>query len=102
MFINAQIERRLVDFGSQADPEKQQQTWQKATLLHDSMPWRAADRNEEWIFWFHKMQLNNVDMNDVEHHDHYFNRTDMAMAAAAAATALQTLCFPGTVNLITH
>lgn len=68
--------------------EVQQQIWQQATLLHDSMPWSAAERNEEWRYWFNKMKLNTINLNDINHHDHYFNRTDMAMAAAAAGLGI--------------
>lgn len=66
------------------NPQQQAKIWQEATLLHDSMPWKNAEINEEWSFWLTKNSMNTIDLNKIDHHDHYFNRTDMAMAAAAA------------------
>ncbi len=61
----------------------QLQNWQQATLLHDAMPWRNASRHFEWQFYF-KQQGLEVDSN----RGYYFNRTDMAMAAAQAGLGI--------------
>lgn len=53
--------------------------WRQVTLLHDAMPWRDARPDFEWHYWFENMNLKA----DSEQ-GHYFNRTDMAMAAAEA------------------
>ncbi|ELR66632.1 Glycine cleavage system transcriptional activator [Photobacterium marinum] len=53
--------------------------WRQVTLLHDAMPWRDARPDFEWRYWFENMNLKA----DSEQ-GHYFNRTDMAMAAAEA------------------
>ena len=53
--------------------------WQEITLLHDAMPWLGAERNDEWKYWF-KMVGTKTECSQ----GHYFNRTDMAMAAAEA------------------
>lgn len=54
--------------------------WQDVTLLHDAMPWQGAQKDQEWQGWFDSMGLK------LSHspQGHYFNRTDMAMAAAEA------------------
>ncbi|TDR76195.1 LysR family transcriptional regulator [Photobacterium lutimaris] len=54
--------------------------WQNVTLLHDAMPWQGAQKDQEWQYWFDSMGLK------LSHspQGHYFNRTDMAMAAAEA------------------
>lgn len=67
-----------------SDPQQQKAIWQQVTLLHDSMPWQHAEKDEEWQFWFTKNNIDPLEIANIEHHDHYFNRTDMAMAAAAA------------------
>ncbi|MDO6707291.1 LysR substrate-binding domain-containing protein [Photobacterium sp. 1_MG-2023] len=54
-------------------------SWQQATLLHDAMPWRNAERDTEWRYWFDAMGIA-AD----SRRGHFFNRTDMAMAAAEA------------------
>ncbi|PFG46230.1 DNA-binding transcriptional LysR family regulator [Vibrio sp. ES.051] len=57
--------------------------WQKATLLHDAMPWEKATRDYEWLYWASNM---GVDLKtDV---GHFFNRTDMAMSAAEAGVGI--------------
>lgn len=53
--------------------------WQRATLLHDAMPWHGAKKEQEWQFWVNQ---HHIDL-DVRR-GHFFNRTDMAMAAAEA------------------
>ncbi|MGC3834483.1 LysR substrate-binding domain-containing protein [Moritella viscosa] len=65
--------------------------WKTITLLHDAMPWQHADKNAEWQFWLQQMSLEtpktkqaNTGKNVLSKHGHYFNRTDMAIAAAAA------------------
>ncbi|WP_017222617.1 LysR family transcriptional regulator [Moritella dasanensis] len=57
---------------------------QNITLLHDAMPWQHADKDAEWQFWLQQMSLTTPTKNTLSKHGHYFNRTDMAMAAAAA------------------
>lgn len=59
-------------------------TWQNVTLLHDAMPWQYADKDVEWQFWLQQMGLTTTGKNALSKHGHYFNRTDMAIAAAAA------------------
>ena len=58
---------------------QQKKLWQSVTLLHDAMPWRHAKRHAEWHYWFDQMKIK-ADSNQ----GHFFNRTDMAMAAAEA------------------
>ncbi|MDX2319345.1 MAG: LysR substrate-binding domain-containing protein [Moritella sp.] len=66
---------------------------QSMTLLHDAMPWQQADKDMEWQFWLQQMSRSTTNNNGVSsqsescvlsEHGHYFNRTDMAIAAAAA------------------
>lgn len=57
----------------------QQHIWQSVTLLHDAMPWRHAKKYAEWHYWFAQMKIK-AESNQ----GHFFNRTDMAMAAAEA------------------
>jgi len=66
-------------------------TWKNVTLLHDAMPWLHADKDVEWQFWWQQMSLKSstptmatAGKNALSKHGHYFNRTDMAIAAAAA------------------
>jgi len=54
-------------------------TWRSVTLLHDAMPWRDVAKDHEWRYWFDTMKIDTD-----SHQGHFFNRTDMAMAAAAA------------------
>ncbi|MFT5808005.1 MAG: LysR family glycine cleavage system transcriptional activator [Moritella dasanensis] len=58
--------------------------YQNITLLHDAMPWQHADKDAEWQFWLQQMSLTTPTKNALSKHGHYFNRTDMAMVAAAA------------------
>ncbi|KDM89747.1 LysR substrate-binding domain-containing protein [Photobacterium galatheae] len=58
---------------------QQPQAWKAVTLLHDAMPWRHAERDTEWRYWFDAMHIA-AD----SRRGHFFNRTDMAMAAAEA------------------
>ncbi|MCW8331585.1 LysR substrate-binding domain-containing protein [Photobacterium sp. SDRW27] len=53
--------------------------WKQVALLHDAMPWREASQDFEWHYWFKKMKISANSQQG-----HYFNRTDMAMAAAEA------------------
>lgn len=53
--------------------------WEQVVLLHDAMPWRNASSDFEWHYWFEKMEITAN-----SRQGHYFNRTDMAMAAAEA------------------
>lgn len=53
--------------------------WEQAALLHDAMPWRDASQDYEWHDWFKRMKITANSQQG-----HYFNRTDMAMAAAEA------------------
>ena len=59
------------------------QNWQQLTLLHDAMPWRGASRYHEWQYYFNTLKLP-VESN----RGYYFNRTDMAMAAAQAGLGI--------------
>ncbi|NRA71232.1 MAG: LysR family transcriptional regulator [Gammaproteobacteria bacterium] len=59
-------------------------TWQHVTLLHDAMPWRDAKYNSEWQYWFETMGLSH----QLSTSGHSFNRTDMAMEAAAAGQGI--------------
>lgn len=54
--------------------------WQEVTLLHDAMPWQGAQKDQEWQVWFDSIGLKLSHLPQ----GHYFNRTDMAMAAAEA------------------
>lgn len=58
--------------------------WQHAILLHDAMPWRDADYHSEWRYWFETMGFEAMGLNkQLSTTGHSFNRTDMAMEAAA-------------------
>ncbi|WP_211279523.1 LysR substrate-binding domain-containing protein [Cognaticolwellia mytili] len=59
--------------------ENQNSIWQSVTLLHDAMPWRHAKRYTEWYYWFNQMKIKTE-----SNQGHFFNRTDMSMAAAEA------------------
>jgi len=54
--------------------------WLQVNLLHDVMPWFGASPDSEWRYWFDAMGLDNQDSTS----GHSFNRTDLAMEAAAA------------------
>ncbi|KHT62525.1 LysR family transcriptional regulator [Photobacterium gaetbulicola] len=54
--------------------------WHEVTLLHDAMPWQGARKDQEWQDWFDSMGLKLTQLPQ----GHFFNRTDMAMAAAEA------------------
>lgn len=58
---------------------KSKTCWETAVLLHDAMPWRDARQDYEWHYWFTTMKITANSQQG-----HYFNRTDMAMAAAEA------------------
>ncbi|PSW22183.1 LysR family transcriptional regulator [Photobacterium sanctipauli] len=55
-------------------------SWKTVTLLHDAMPCREAQKDQEWRYWFDSMGKKFIHSPE----GHYFNRTDMAMAAAEA------------------
>lgn len=57
--------------------------WQQVTLLHDAMPWEGAEKYIEWQYWFNTMNIK-TEYNK----GHFFNRTDMAMAAAEAGLGI--------------
>jgi len=61
----------------------QKEIWQTATLLHDAMPWKGADKTVEWQYWFEHMAITADSQQG-----HFFNRTDMAMAAAEAGLGI--------------
>ena len=63
--------------------KNQQKIWQSVNLLHDAMPWRHAKKNAEWAYWFTEMKIK-AD----SHRGSFFNRTDMAMAAAEAGLGI--------------
>jgi len=54
--------------------------WDQISLLHDAMPWAGAARDAEWRYWLDQSGLNSV----ASEQGHYFNRSDMAIAAAEA------------------
>ncbi|WP_421869282.1 LysR substrate-binding domain-containing protein [Motiliproteus sp.] len=54
--------------------------WSSMTLLHDALPWAGAARDAEWRYWLDRSGLDTV----VSDRGHYFNRSDMAIAAAEA------------------
>lgn len=57
--------------------------WENVTLLHDAMPFQEVTKDFEWRFWFKKMGIQ-ID----SQRGHFFNRTDMAMAAAEAGVGI--------------
>nr|WP_171736411.1 LysR substrate-binding domain-containing protein [Vibrio sp. 99-70-13A1] len=57
--------------------------WASVTLLHDAQPWLGSNRDQEWAYWAYKM---NIDFET--NRGHFFNRTDMAMAAAEASVGV--------------
>jgi len=63
--------------------ENQQTIWQSVILLHDAQPWHGASKNTEWQYWFNHMGIKADSLQG-----HYFNRTDMAMAAAEAGLGI--------------
>jgi len=63
--------------------QNQQSIWQSVTLLHDAMPWRHAEKYAEWHYWFDQMHIEAE-----SNRGHFFNRTDMAMAAAEAGLGI--------------
>lgn len=54
--------------------------WRRLSLLHDAMPWLGAERDAEWRYWFSQRGLTP----EAGAQAHYFNRSDMAIAAAEA------------------
>lgn len=58
--------------------------WEQVVLLHDSMPWSGASKDQEWRYWLDKQGLLEVDSKQ----GHYFNRSDMAIAAATAGLGM--------------
>jgi DNA-binding transcriptional LysR family regulator len=54
--------------------------WDKVILLHDSMPWLNAPKDAEWRYWLDTLGLPNINSKS----GNYFNRSDMAIAAAEA------------------
>ncbi len=63
-----------------SDPE----IWKRVSLLHDSMPWPNSPRDAEWRYWLDQSGLTQV----VSSSGHYFNRVDMAIAAADAGLGI--------------
>jgi len=59
------------------------QCWDKGNLLHDAMMWPNAGRWQEWQAWF----AHNDSCADYKQ-GYFFNRTDMAMAAAEAGVGI--------------
>ncbi len=70
-------------FMARHDWESDLKVWEKVLLLHDGMPWRHAEKDVEWQMW---MKLNNVSSSELK--GHFFNRADMAMAAAEAGVGV--------------
>jgi len=58
--------------------------WEQVVLLHDSMPWLGASKDEEWRYWLDSQGKFDVDSKQ----GHYFNRSDMAIAAATAGLGM--------------
>ncbi|MBN3563868.1 LysR family transcriptional regulator [Aliamphritea spongicola] len=58
--------------------------WNKVTLLHDDTPWRNAERDSEWRYWLAQTGRESVPGNS----GHFFNRSDMAIAAACAGLGI--------------
>ena len=58
--------------------------WEQVVLLHDSMPWLGASKDEEWRYWLNSQGKLDVDSKQ----GHYFNRSDMAIAAATAGLGM--------------
>ncbi|WP_169051549.1 LysR substrate-binding domain-containing protein [Neptunomonas sp. XY-337] len=58
----------------------QEAFWRSAALLHDGEPWQHASRDAEWAFWLQRHGISEVSASS----GHYFNRSDMALAAAVA------------------
>lgn len=58
--------------------------WQQVSLLHDAMPWPGAPGDAEWRYWLDQSGLTSVD----SARGHYFNRADMAIAAADAGLGI--------------
>lgn len=54
--------------------------WKRVVLLHDALPWPGSPRDVEWRYWFDQSGLTDIP----SEHGHYFNRSDMAIAAADA------------------
>ncbi|MDP2574771.1 LysR substrate-binding domain-containing protein [Vibrio penaeicida] len=68
---------------AQYDWENDPNVWEKVLLLHDGMAWRHASKDVEWQMW---MKLNNIFPSELK--GHFFNRADMAMAAAEAGVGV--------------
>ncbi|WP_431685755.1 LysR substrate-binding domain-containing protein [Hahella sp. NBU794] len=54
--------------------------WDSVSLLHDAMPWPDSPRDAEWRYWLDRSGLPDAPSQQ----GHYFNRSDMAIAAADA------------------
>ena len=65
------------------DEAQKLQNWQQTTLLHDAMPLRNALKYYEWQYYF-----KHYDLAVESNRGYYFNRTDMAMAAAQAGLGI--------------
>lgn len=66
-------------------PENQRKIWQSITLLHDSIPFpmQPEPSYSEWRYWFNKQGIK-LDTDQ----GYFFNRTDMATAAAEAGLGI--------------
>lgn len=64
-------------------PISKHHVWENVTLLHDAMPLQAVEKHFEWQYWFEKMGIKADSQQG-----HFFNRTDMAMAAAEAGLGI--------------
>lgn len=58
--------------------------WEQVTLLHDDKPWRNAQRDDEWRYWLDRTERQHIASNT----GHFFNRSDMAIAAATAGLGI--------------
>ena len=72
------------EYADKHDWHSRAMDWGDVVLLHDAMPWLGAARDTEWRYWFDCRGFNDVDSD----RGHYFNRTDMAMEAAAAGVGV--------------
>lgn len=66
---------------------QQPQAWRNIQLLHDAEPWYQAGREDEWRDWLGQQPLD-ADALLKDHQGFYFNRSDMAIAAAKAGVGM--------------
>lgn len=74
---------QLIPVMSPSYPQDPTTFWQDATLLHDATPYKSAEKHVEWQCWLEQQGIA-IDYQA----GHFFNRTDMAMAAAEAGVGI--------------